>query len=71
MTHSVENLYTTSEILPKDMVLARRMVRGRIPALMAARTAIPAFAAQADSPPSAIFAFESMPAHAESNAQAR
>jgi hypothetical protein len=53
------------------MVLARRLVRIRIPVLMAARTAVPAFAAQDDSLPSAIFAFESMLTTSESNSGAR
>jgi len=53
------------------MVLAKRAVSSRIPALMTAGTKLPAFAAQNDSLPSAIFVVENMPETAESNPQAR
>jgi mannose-6-phosphate isomerase-like protein (cupin superfamily) len=53
------------------MSLTRREVCSLIPALMAAGTAIPAFAAQDDSLPSASFAFESMRLQEFDHAQVR
>ncbi|HWI69521.1 MAG TPA: cupin domain-containing protein, partial [Nitrospiraceae bacterium] len=53
------------------MSLTRREVCRLIPALMASGNAIPAFAAQDDSLPSATFPFESMPVQDSDHAQIR
>ena len=53
------------------MSLTRREVCSLIPALLAAGTAIPAFAAQDDSLPSACFEFDKLPVQGSDNAQFR
>ena len=53
------------------MSFTRREVCSLIPALITGGTAIPAFAAQDDSLPSATFAFESMPVETFGHAQVR
>jgi len=53
------------------MSLSRREACGLIPALVTATTAFPALAEQADSLPSATFAFESMPVEDSGHAQIR
>ena len=53
------------------MSLTRREVCSLIPTLVAAASALPAFAEQDDSLPSATFAFETMPVQDSGHAQIR